>query len=283
MGKPMVLPTFLYIGAAKAGSSWIFEALKEHPDVFVPAAKDIQFFDAAYDRGLEWYGTFFRAGSGAALRGELSHNYFTSSVFAERIAHDLPGIKLICCLREPFDRTVSAYIHAIALGTASDRDFREFCSRDSIIRAASYFENLHPFYARFPREDILVLFYDDLVEDSEAFISAIFNHIGADPDFTPRCVNRRVLGRRAARSLPFAGLAYGVGRFLRNHGFANLVGHVKRSRIFTTVMYRPSHSRPAIPEDIKAGLRDRFRAQYDDLESVIGRSLPLSWRGSPPR
>ena len=44
------LPNFLFIGTAKAGSSWIFEILREHPQVFVPDAKDLHFFDKYYDR-----------------------------------------------------------------------------------------------------------------------------------------------------------------------------------------------------------------------------------------
>ena len=50
-----VYPTFLYIGAPKAGSSWLYEILREHPEVFVPTAKDTQFFDYYFDKGFDWY------------------------------------------------------------------------------------------------------------------------------------------------------------------------------------------------------------------------------------
>jgi hypothetical protein len=33
------IPTFLYIGAAKAGSSWIYTTLRQHPQVFIPLKK----------------------------------------------------------------------------------------------------------------------------------------------------------------------------------------------------------------------------------------------------
>lgn len=55
-----VYPNFLYIGGYKSGSSWIYEALREHPQVFVPPAKDIQFFDVYYDKGIKWYLSFLR-------------------------------------------------------------------------------------------------------------------------------------------------------------------------------------------------------------------------------
>ena len=69
-------PTFLYIGAARAGSSWMYEILREHPDVFVPLAKDIYFFDKHYDRGLQWYRSFFASAGGRRAIGELSHDYY---------------------------------------------------------------------------------------------------------------------------------------------------------------------------------------------------------------
>ena len=71
-----VYPDFLYIGASKAGSSWIYEILREHPEVFVPLAKDIQFFDWHYDKGIDWYLSFFRPGRGKRAIGEVSHDYF---------------------------------------------------------------------------------------------------------------------------------------------------------------------------------------------------------------
>ena len=45
MKSSFVFPTFLYIGIAKAGSSWIFEMLREHPEIYIPVAKDLRFFE----------------------------------------------------------------------------------------------------------------------------------------------------------------------------------------------------------------------------------------------
>ena len=72
----IVYPNFLYIGAEKAGSSWIYEILREHPQVYVPPAKDIQFFDKNFDKGIEWYLSLFGSGAGQIAIGEVSHDYF---------------------------------------------------------------------------------------------------------------------------------------------------------------------------------------------------------------
>lgn len=278
MVAELVLPTFLYIGAAKSGSTWIFEALREHPEVFVPVAKDLQYFDANYHRGMPWYASHFRPGRSAKARGELSHNYFTNQLFAERIRGDLAAVKLLCCLREPVDRTMSAFSHALALGTATRNGFQEFCNRPSVVRAASYYRNLVPFFEEFPREDILVLFYDELVRDARQFFRSILCHIEVDPDFTPTCIDQRVLARRAARYAPLGKVANRVSVVLRRYGLANLVGRIKRSPAVEAVLYSPASQHPAISESTRAELRQRYGNTHDELEALVGRRLPESWR-----
>ncbi|MEL6239626.1 MAG: sulfotransferase domain-containing protein, partial [Pseudomonadota bacterium] len=48
---------FLVIGAQKAGTTWLYEMLRQHPDVFTPATKELHFFckEQHYERGLGWY------------------------------------------------------------------------------------------------------------------------------------------------------------------------------------------------------------------------------------
>ncbi|NJN06078.1 MAG: hypothetical protein HC814_06545, partial [Rhodobacteraceae bacterium] len=104
------LPNFLYIGASKAGSTWIFEALKAHPEVFVPPAKDLYYFSRYYDRGIDWYESFFTAARpehGAI--GELSISYLIRDKALARIGRDLPDARILISLRNPIGRAWSAY------------------------------------------------------------------------------------------------------------------------------------------------------------------------------
>ena len=38
-------PDFLCIGVARAATTWIFDRLSQHPDVFLPKGKEVHFFD----------------------------------------------------------------------------------------------------------------------------------------------------------------------------------------------------------------------------------------------
>src|SRR5205814_9208449 len=70
-GMDPILPTFLIVGAAKSGTSSLWHYLREHPDVYVPAGKEINFFsdEANFSRGLDWYTSHFKSGAGKKAIG----------------------------------------------------------------------------------------------------------------------------------------------------------------------------------------------------------------------
>ena len=99
----MTLPTFLGIGAMRAGTTWLHDLLASHPDVFVPARrKEVNFFSFYYERGLSWYERFFPPESEAQnyrAIGEISPIYLYCDPCPERIA-SMSLIGLINALSE---------------------------------------------------------------------------------------------------------------------------------------------------------------------------------------
>jgi len=54
-------PDFLIIGAQKCGTTSLFYYLSQHPDLSLPKLKEIHFFDLNYEKGIDWYYSFFRS------------------------------------------------------------------------------------------------------------------------------------------------------------------------------------------------------------------------------
>src|SRR5689334_15880743 len=111
-----VTPDFLVIGAKRGGTTTLFKALRGHPDVepIFPALermKSPHYFDLEYHRGEAWYRSHFatrrRLDRLAAERGvrpvtgEASPYYLFHPHAAERIAADVPDVKLVLLLRDP--------------------------------------------------------------------------------------------------------------------------------------------------------------------------------------
>ncbi len=193
-------PTFLYIGAPKSGSTWIYEALRDHPSVFIPVAKELQFFDYNYERGLDWYLRHFANGGSASARGELSHDYYLSKETARRIREHLPEVRLICCLREPGDFAVSALRWLQAHTRRFGSTFDEIVESPHFIRQLAYRENLNAYFDLFSREQIQVVFYEHLKADPRNFIRELYRFIEVEPDYGPEILARKSNVTRAPRN-----------------------------------------------------------------------------------
>ena len=115
-------PGFLIVGAQRCGTTSMYKAITRHPAV-LPAVlhKGAHYFDTGYDRGPAWYRGHFplqatarrveRETGTAPLTGESSPYYSFHPLAGERIARDLPGVRLIMLVRDPVERAYSAHAH----------------------------------------------------------------------------------------------------------------------------------------------------------------------------
>lgn len=120
------LPDFIVVGAQKAGTATLFACLADHGQVVPSRRREVHFFDGgldptvdSYAKGLGWYAGHFPAAAdlGAAqITGEASPLYLFNPLAAHRIRATLPGVKLICLLRDPVERAISQYFHEVRLG-----------------------------------------------------------------------------------------------------------------------------------------------------------------------
>lgn len=129
-----VLPSFLIVGAQRCGTTSLYRALSAHPLLLKPVRhKGVHYFDVAYGRGLPWYqGHFPLRAAAARLTGrhgteprafESSPYYLFHPLAGERIAVDLPGVKLVVLVRDPVERACSAHAHELARGFETEACF----------------------------------------------------------------------------------------------------------------------------------------------------------------
>jgi hypothetical protein len=192
-------PSFILIGAQRCGTTSLFRALMAHPQVVRPTFhKGINYFDLNYYRGLSWYRGHFpvteiarrrtgRHGEPAAF--EASGYYIYHPFAMERIARDLPMVKLVVMLRDPVERAFSAYKHEVARGyewetfeqalelederlegeigrMRRDPAYESFPHRHHSYRhRGQYAEQLEAVFAWFPRTQVHII-------SSEAFFAA---------------------------------------------------------------------------------------------------------------
>lgn len=105
------LPDFVLAGAMRSGSSSLFRYLNDHPAIFMPAEKELHYFDRGLDRGLDWYRERFQAAAPGQLLGEATPGYLASEDALSRMVETLPDVRVLMVLRDPVSR---AYCTPIA-------------------------------------------------------------------------------------------------------------------------------------------------------------------------
>jgi hypothetical protein len=106
------VPDFLVIAPPKTGTSWLFENLRRHPQIYMPPVKELRYFDSKWRRrDLAWYAAQF-ARARNRVAGEASPPYALLPDFAIELVRDLnPGLKLVFLMRDPVVRAWSQIKH----------------------------------------------------------------------------------------------------------------------------------------------------------------------------
>lgn len=274
-----ILPDFLVIGAMKAGTTSLYRYLAAHPDIQLPADKELDFFvtEKNFAKGPTWYSSHFARLPPSVRAGECSPNYSKHPMFAgvpDRIHALLPDVRLIYLVREPVERTLSHYYHNWLKGseTRSLVDALALRSPENKYLAAScYWFQLERFLEYFPERQILVLRSEDLQADRLAAVNRVYRFLGLEPaaDSTAletelhRSAERRrlnPLGRLLADSVLIRRIASGLPS-----GLARRLKSVLGSKVQTS----------APPPGLRDDLRAFFQSDTQSLEAFANRDAPL--------
>jgi hypothetical protein len=199
--RPIVsrrVPDFIIGGAPRSGTTWLYTVLDRHPSVFMakPVTPEPKFFlrDDLYAKGMGAYAALFADAKADQLAGEKSTNYLESPRAAERIRRDLPGVKLVFVLRDPVARAYSNYLWSKRNGredasfedALTDEDARErdlapelrYARPHAYFSRGLYAELLAPYFALFPRDDVLCLAHEQIESDPERLAARAHRFLG---------------------------------------------------------------------------------------------------------
>jgi hypothetical protein len=271
------VPDFLYIGTSKAGSTWLFNTLATHPDVYLASNKGLYYFDSHFDKGEEWYLAQFAGAAPGTVRGEISHSYLSSPEAAPRIAALNPRMRLLVCLREPVDRAFSDYLDLVKNGQF-EGPFEEAIERfPRLLDRGRYATHLERYRAQFDADELLVQLFDDLRTDPQAYADEVFTFLGISRVELAATQLRSRMPAGVARNAALASVAKRASTVAKHVGLRRLRSRVKRSVLVRQLLYRPyREDRPTIDPGTAAELRRGFAEEVRALDGMLG--LPVSER-----
>jgi hypothetical protein len=278
------LPTFLVIGAMKAGTTSLYHYLRAHPQVFMPPYKAPEFFagEAHWRRGIEWYRQLFAsAGPDAMAIGEASNVYTKYPQYRgvpERIATYIPDARLVYVLRDPVQRIRSHYETRVVEG-AEKAPFEEAVLTNPIyLDCSRYAMQLEQYLARFPREQLLVITSEQLRGARHATIRNVYEFIGVDPQFIPPNLHRDFYQTKDKPSRSLIPLS--LRKWLKTHVPASKRAKELESnllRAFNRLQRRPPDDGPGrsvtIPDELRGRLNGLLADDVRRLRALVGPEL----------
>ncbi|EAA11474.4 AGAP006169-PA [Anopheles gambiae str. PEST] len=179
----------LIIGVRKCGTRALLEMLYLHPRI-QKAAGEVHFFDRDenYLRGLEWYRKKMPHSFRGQITIEKSPSYFVTPEVPERVRAMNASIKLLLIVREPVTRAISDYTQLRMYG-AVDRSFEELALLPNgtvneayrPLAISQYHVHVHRWLEVFPREQLLVVNGDQLIDDPVSQLRRIEDFLGIEP------------------------------------------------------------------------------------------------------
>src|SRR5215213_2333009 len=199
---------FLIIGAPKAGATALHAALAGHPELYLSPVKEPKYYmcgdspppsyngpgDAHSNQEWVWqrarYQALFADAPRDVLCGESTPFYLYNRDARRRIAADVPDAKLVAILRDPVDRLYSNWMHLWVDGLEPCPNVLEACEREGTRidegwapfwhyrSLGMYGRQVADLFDHFPREQVLLLRYKELVDQPLVTLDRVCTFLG---------------------------------------------------------------------------------------------------------
>ena len=277
---------FIGIGVPKGGTTWVYECMKVHPEICL-SIKEHHYFNKKhmffrtesedmYEKiGFDGYMELFSDCDSAKTWGEVHTLYLWDEMALKRIKEHVPKAKFFVILRNPSERTFSHYVDLQAKnkGYVKDTLIETMEAEPGFGTISDYHDQLQVFLKYFPKNQLLVTYFDDIAKDPTAFMQKLYAYVGVDDSFTSplfekkinktageptrkklislrKKVEKSVVGKTLINTLRALGIYRGLGKVALNQ-----------------IEKQQTYKKPTDEE--KAYLNQRYQKQITGLETLL--------------
>jgi hypothetical protein len=292
------LPNCFLIGAAKSGTTTLTDLMSQHPEIYIPYAKEPRFFsnDEFFQRGVDWFQETYYSKAGDApvrLDASTTYLYWSSKVAPRLLDYDKDqNIKIMAIFRNPVQRAYSMYWQmrrdvtvklsfqeALATEEESFRQNFEAFSyygkiRYGIFRGGCYASLIKPYLNLFPPERILLLLQDDLLADPDTTLAGVYSFLNVEPIAQKLVASNPAVTARNRKLQGFLLRPSGILRQLLKQVTRHM-SHETRYRLKKKIMDLNMRKvkYPPMPEEVADQLRQRYTEEIQQLEKIVNRDL----------
>lgn len=274
-------PNFLGIGAQKAGTTWLYENLRRHPEIWMPKRKEIHYFDKLrHEPGYDdsWYASLFEPGKGKVV-GEITPAYsILNRDEVARVHALMADARIIFFMRNPIERAWSqaAMYYAnnpnpITAPTPKARFRRVFETHKGVRLRTDYLRTLDNWRSFYPDQQIFVGFLEDVHFFPQRLMESLYGFLGVDPSQAPPTRTSKIFST-GTRMPP--GVAVFLARsFLEDmERLEELFGGYASFWLYCARIFAKGHSKGAIPSTLYDS--QLWRAWLEEAELDPSKDVP---------
>lgn len=277
------------VGAAKAGTSSLWELLGSHPEIYVPEDelnKEPSYFcEYGAWMGLENYEQLFESGSGCRYRCDASTAYLTAPEAAKRIHDYNPDAKIIIIVRNPVDRAYSLYNwmvqdgyewapsfeKAVRLEEKRKKNFGpkflqpQYFWNYMYLTSGLYSSQIERYKVEFG-ENVLLLTFEELIAKPDVVLDKVYEFLGVAPQ--PTTLKKSNESKRVMHSY-VSFFARKMTNFLHRLGL-NRHARTKKGRDFLLEMVCFNGRPSPLKKETRAKLTRFYAEEFRRLKSMHG-------------
>ena len=271
------LPDFLVIGGMRCGSTTLYKVLSNHPELFLPTTKELHFFDSynpELNDDIAVYKNLFSNAENQQLCGEVTPDYLTTPGAFEKIEQTFSQVKLVAILRDPVERLCSHYLMSCAAGfevlpfaeAITQEEFR-LSHRNKIadifhsyVERSSYLPNLKKYTDRFGVENMHVIFFEELINNSEPVLQNLWEYLAVKEQSAAHQAQLIQVSNRSSDLLK------------AKHSNVHKLFKDWRSKLGFSKS--ADSDKPEIDLEVKNQLVEQFQQHNSELSMWLGRELP---------
>jgi len=272
---------FFVVGAQRCGTTFLCDALARLDPVEFSSIKEPFFFTQADDwrEEIEDYHNLFCFEEGI-LNGEGSTRYTMIPKYKpvyEDIYDYNPSAKIIYAIRNPVERAISLFTYYSG-GKKSRVSFEESFEKNiEYICAGMYYRQIYPYLENFGKDNVCILTFDDLINNTLDTIEEIADFIGVEDVSVD--IQSEKKNSSEGNYVPTHSFSESLYRL---YGKVGIHQHVPDSIVHVLKRYLIQTSqRPEISPSLRIKISGFFEDDIRRIESLLDQNLD-HWR-SPPR
>jgi len=284
-----IWPNFFIVGAPKAGTTSLYEYLKNVPGIFMPSLKEPHYFSEVIIpehhpyvhpiRDKKKYLSLFEKAKNYKIIGEASPSYLTDPKAPKLIHQISPNAKIVISLRDPVNRLFSQYLMRLRLGRDKATFHKELelelkngtdYSKPNLgLETGLYSEKVKRYLNIFGKNQVKILIFEEWIKNPKNTVNEIIKFLG---------LNHRIQNFKEEVFNPYGVSRNRFSKFVFNSPRIKKISRDIFSQSFRKLLREKllvkHSSKPKMDQNDRKNLVKFYRNDVLKLQILLGQQLP---------